>query len=768
MAKKESGSFSSEEMKRYFTDPEYRRSKQKQRLHRKTILWSVAAVCALLLVAFCIWYVSYIRAGLPSLEKLENPKPELATKVFSADGEVLDQFFIKNRSRVIIDSLPPNLVKGLIATEDKAFYDHWGVHFTRIVKAMVKNIIRLDLTGEGASTLTQQLAKNLYLTPDRNVFDKITRKFREVWTSIQLERNFTKKEILELYLNVSYFGRGAYGIESAAERFFGKTASQLELPEYTLLIGILNGPGYYDPINNPDRARNRRAIVLMQMVKDGIISQGEASAANAAPLTIRASQDEFRTGIAPHYVESIRRMLVRKGEQFGFDIYRDGLSVYTTLDSRIQRHAIEAIEEHLAEFQAVFNAEWNWDANPQILKENIEKSIRDTDAYKNAPTPEAKDSIAAVFRSSPAFVDSVKKVAQTIEVGLVVINPHNGYIQAMVGGSNFRLTRYGLNHVTQIRRQPGSAFKTFVYTAAIDNGYPPCYEILNQPIVVPQPDGSRWAPENIDKSIGGKYTIREAIKRSINLIAVRAIMDIAPAEEVVQYAKRMGITTKLLPYPSLALGTYEVTPLEITTAYGVLANEGILVEPLSVIRVEDKDGNLIEENVPQRQEVLSKETAFLMTDMLQDVVNGGTGGRVRQFFNYPAAGKTGTTQDYGDAWYLGYTPQLVAGIWIGFDDNRIKFTSSDGQGGRAAAPIWGRLMAKVYDDPRIPIEIAYFPRPGGIVEDTICVDTKKKATEYCPNKSTEFINARYPLSPCDLHTSPDWNLVPQGRSKIQW
>jgi penicillin-binding protein 1A len=765
--------FSSEKMKRYFSDPEYRKSALRSRSKLSRRQWLILLVVVISFAGFATWYGVFIIAGLPPLEKLENPKPDLATKIFSVDGDVIDQLSYKNRTHVALEKLPSGLVGGLVATEDKQFYNHWGIHLTRIAKAMVKNIIALDLDREGASTLTQQLSRNLYsLSQDKSIFQKITRKFRELFTSIQIERNFTKREILELYLNVAYFGRTAYGIEAAAQVYFGKYAADLKPSEYTLLIGMLKGPGYYDPVSHYERALKRRDIVIGQMVKDKILSADSAEILRADSLSFKAADLDFRTGIAPHFVEWVRQQLSRKAEKMGVDIYRDGLRVFTTIDSRMQRHAIRAVEEHMALFQPVFDSIWDWRKAPEALELNIEKAIRESEPYRHVRNAEQRDSLMNALRGSRTFVDSVRKVAQTVEVGFVVLDPHTGQIKAMVGGRNFRQFKYGLNHVTQIRRQPGSAFKPFVYTVAIDNGYPACFEIQNQPVTIPMPDGTRWTPENYDHSVGGKFTLREGVKQSINLVTIRAILEIAPPDQVSSYARRMGINTNIPPYASIALGSVEVTPLELTSSYGVFANEGILVAPISILRIEDKDGNLIEENAPERREALSKETAYLMTNLLQGTVEpGGTARRaIRSFYNGAAAGKTGTTNDYGDAWFVGFTPQLVAGAWVGFDDNRIKFNSSEGQGGRAAAPIWGRFMQYVYEDPDLKMETEYFHQPDGIITDTICVDTKKKAREFCPMKTTEIFNSKYPLGLCEKHTSANWNEEEKERkkSKITW
>jgi penicillin-binding protein 1A len=702
-----------------------------------------------------IFYIIFLLSGLPSLEQLENPRPELATKVYSNDGEVLDQYYIKNRTTVTLSQLPPYMVNALIATEDKNFYNHWGVDLPRFARAMVKNIFTLKLReGAGASTITQQLARNLYeLKGTReSIFGKITRKIREWITAVQIERNYTKQEIIEMYLSVAYFGRSAYGIASASQIYFGKNPSDLSLSETALLIGLLKGPGTYDPFKHVERSMNRRITVLNQMAKYDYINEKEESlAVNDKPALIPLDE-QLKAGIAPHFVEMVRQELIQKAEKYGFDIYRDGLSVYTTLDSRMQRHANRAVDEHLAIYQSIFNKQWNWKNHKDELRQAISMAIRTSDIYRDAESAKRRDSLARTLKKNQAFIDSVKKIASRIEVGFVALDHTDGNILAMVGSSEFKNFKYGLNHVTQISRQPGSAFKPFVYTVAIDNGYPPCYELLNQPVTLMMAGGKRWTPENFDHQFGGKFTLREGIKESINLIAIRAIMEIAPVSTVIQYAHRMGIKSELPPYESLAIGTGEVKPLELTAAYGVFPNEGVYVEPISILRIEDKDGNIIEENRPTKREVLSKETAYLMTDILTGTVDGGTGARVRNYFVRPAAGKTGTTQEYADAWFVGFTPQITAGVWVGFDNKATHFTTSDGQGGRAAAPIWGLFMKYVYDDPTIGMPLQYFNPPDGVERDTICSETKKLATPFCPEKEIEVFNKKYLPGECKKHT----------------
>jgi penicillin-binding protein 1A len=757
MADTHDSEYSSEEMERYFNDPGYRKKQQRQgngggMKKRKRSRLIIPGILLVLLAA----YTGYLFSGLPSLERIENPRPELATKVYSYDGEVLDQFFIKNRSYVSLNEIPSTVIEALIATEDKDFHSHWGVDAIRFMKAMVKNVIMGR--REGASTITQQLSRNLYLgNNDRHIIDTITRKIREFITAVQLERSFTKNEILEFYLNVVYFGRGSYGISAASQLFFAKRPAELSLSEAATLVAMLKGPAIYDPINRTERALSRRNIVLSQMVKYGYITAATAETAKAEELQVKIGQDDAPAGVAPHFVEHVRQQLARKADQYGFDLYRDGLVVYTTLDARMQRHANRAVEEHLTRYQTMFDSLWNWSKQKDALARAIEQAITTSAEYRKAGTPEKRDSVYSALKNNAAWVDSMKQVAKTIEVGFVVLEPGTGHIKAMVGGANFKNFKYGLNHVTQIRRQVGSTFKPFVYTVAIDNGYPPSYELMNQPVTLMMADGKRWTPSNSDGKFGGKATLREGLRESINLVAVRAIMEIAPVNSVIEYAKRMGITSPLPPYESLALGAGDVSPLEMASAFGVYANHGVYVEPVSVLRIEDKDGNLIEENFPARREVLSEETAYIMTTMMQSVVDGGTGTRVRSFYHLPAAGKTGTTNEFADAWFVGFTPRLSGAVWVGFDNRSVTFTNWDGQGGRAAAPIWARFMKYAYEDPAIALPLEYFQKPETVLEERICADTKLLATQYCPNTTTEYFTQRNLPGKCTRHTTLRWD-----------
>lgn len=720
------------------------KKKSEQNTKRKIIISALAI--------FFVALIIYIISGLPSLEELENPKPILASKVFSSDGELIGQFFIENRIETNIDSLPKHLIEALIATEDKNFYDHWGVDLGRFFKAMIKNIITLSFTeGEGASTITQQCAKNLYnLKSGReNALDKVVRKIREWISAVQIEKNFTKNEIIELYLNVSYFGRGAYGIESAAKIYFNKKASELTLTESALLIALLKSSEYYDPIKNYDNALRRRNVVLNNMVVNGYLSESEYQKLKQIPISLATDRPSAIRTEAPHFIEYIRLQLTSIVEKYGYDLYRDGLNIYTTLDMKMQRIANRSAAKHISEYQELFNKNWNWERNKSLLADLIDRAIKNNPSYRNAIGTTEKTKIYNYLKSSQSFVDSVKKEAAKIEVGFVVMDPHNGHIKALVGGTNQEFGR-GLNHVTGIRRQPGSSFKPFVYATAIENGYFPAYTLLNQKF-----DYNGWSPDNADNQYTGYETLRWGLAYSVNVIAGRmTISDIAPPSQVISIAKRMGIRSKLDPFPAIALGTMEVSPLEITSAFGTFANKGVHVEPISILRIEDRNGILIEEFSPQSVQAISPQTASIMADMMQDVVNYGTGAGVRRFFQYPAAGKTGTTQKFSDAWFVGYTPDLVAGVWVGFDDHRVKFTNWYGQGAKAALPIWAMFMQGVYKELNLPLR--YFELAEGVETATFCKETMRLgdtrlATENCPETYTDIINSNNLPATCEIH-----------------
>ena len=753
-----------DELKKYFFDSKHRNKILKRNKAKRKINWLlITGIVAVLFIIFGI----YIYSGLPSIEELENPKPQLATKVYSADGELIGKFFIENRIETDIDSLPRHLIDALIATEDRRYYDHWGVDLARFMKAMIKNI--LTFSREGASTITQQLAKNLYELKTRreSQIDIGVRKIREWISAIQIEKRFTKTEILELYLNVSYFGKSAYGVETAARAYFGKSARELTLPESALFIALLKSPRDYDPARNYDRAIARRNLVLYNMVVTGKLDEAEYEKLKEEPIVLDENHTNVFNSDAPHFLEYIRMKMIGIAEKHGFDLYRDGLNIYTSLDLRMQRIANRVAAKHLEEYQKLFNKNWKWEKNYALLTELIDDAVKNSKEYRAAESSREKAFIYNRLKSDEVFVDSVKNVASKIEVGFVVIDPKTGFIKAMVGGENQQFGR-GLNHVSGIRRQPGSSFKPFVYTTAMENGYFPAYTLLNQKF-----DYKGWSPANSDNEYSGYETMRWGLAHSVNVMTGRmTISDIAPPRQVVKIAQRMGIKSHLDPYPAIALGTSEVTPLEITSAFGSIVNKGVYVEPISILKIEDQNGIVLEQFKPEHVQAISPETASIMVNLLQEVVSSGTGAGVRRYFQYPAAGKTGTTQDFSDAWFVGFTPDLVAGVWVGFDDHRVKFTDWYGQGAKASLPIWAMFMEAAYKELKIPVK--YFELNGGVEETYFCKTTMEQGdsrlvTQYCPDSVyVDLINIKRMPQSCNIHTDHNRIIKENKQGETDW
>ena len=732
-----------EELNKYFADKNYRRKKSKknhtEKLSLRFILYTILILCIILGV-----YLIYLSQSLPSLSELENPKLEEATKIYSDNGELIDKFYLKNRTKVTIENVPKHFIDALVATEDRKFFDHWGVDIQRIVQAFIKNVISFDLSKEGASTITQQLAGNLYL--DRKEVT-LSRKLREAMTAIQIEKTYTKQEILAYYLNTVYFGKGAYGVEAAAQIYFDKNAKDLNLNESATLVGLLKSPANYDPVYNPEACKERRNVVLNSMYEMDFISKEVFDVAINDPVKVNVQKETtYSDSKAPEFTEYVRQILQEKAEKFGFDLYRDGLKVYTTLDTRFQNHAEDAVKEQLSIHQKSFNKFWSWKNKDNILNSSLDRYIKETEEYKKCNTEAEREKIYNSLKNNKSIIDSVKKLTTTIQVGFVVIDPKTGEIKAMVGANPNTRFKYGLNHVTQIKRQPGSSFKPFVYTVAIQSGYSPGFMISNNPLKIHDRGRMRLLRGG---GQGGNVSLRYALAKSINVVAVRTAIEIAPIDKVIDLAHNMGINSELPSYPILALGVGEVSPLEMTNAFGTFTNEGIWVEPIAIKRIEDRNGNIIEEIIPETKEVLSEGVAYIISDMLEDVIDYGTGTSVRRFFHRPAAGKTGTSQNYTDSWFVGYTPQYVAGVWLGFDDARIKFGGAYGQGGRAAAPIWGRFMKYLYSDDEFDFPIAYFLMPDDVDEVAICMVTGLLSSGSCPSEY-ELVLKKYMPRKCTI------------------
>jgi penicillin-binding protein 1A len=687
--------------------------------------WRSVSSLTLMGLIFTSVFLWFFSKGLPTFDQLENYTPELASKVYSTDGKMIKEFYTQKRFYTPLSQIPQILQDAVLATEDHRFHKHWGIIPSRTLMVTLQYL----LTGskaQGASTITQQLARQLYLTLDKTV----TRKVKEIFTALQLERTYTKPEILEMYMNHMLFGHGTYGVESAARHYFNKNLSDLTIAECALLTGMLQRPASYHPYRYPERAIGRRNIVLGRMLEQKVISQEEydISIQEELALTPRNENDDE---MGAYFTEEIRRDLQDK---YSWDLYKGGLKIYTTLDTRLQAAAERTVRKLLPARQAVVN---------RIMRR------RGNFARLVPPSLLRQKSLDQIMVNK-ALVDSLINEKCKVQVALVALEPSTGHILAMIGGRSFLESEF--NRATQAVRQPGSIFKPIVYTAAVDNGYMPYYEKLNQPIVVDMWDGSRWTPHNYDGSIGGKTPLREALRRSLNLVTARLVQEDVPPHRVVEYARRLGITTRLDPVDAIALGSSGVIPLEIISAFGVFANKGVLAQPTYVLRVEDKYGNILEKSQIKSKGVLKEETAYIMASLLQTVASRGTGASARSVYKFsrPAGGKTGTTNDFTDAWYVTFTPQMVAGVWVGLDDPSLSLGNKQ-SGARAALPITATFVKAAHDTLQLPVK--YFEKPDGVIELDICMDTKKLATESCPNVIREIADVVHaPSEKCPLHT----------------
>lgn len=696
-----------------------------QQLKRALVLSGVGLV-------FIFAYVLYLAQDLPSLDQLENYDPDLVTRIYSADGDILDELFLEKRIFVGLNQIPNNMKNAVIASEDRRFYNHWGIDSRSIIRAIIINIINLGYE-QGFSSLTQQVARTLY---DTIGFKKtITRKIKEIITAIQIERTYTKDEILEMYLNNVHFGHGTYGVQAASKRYFGQDAGLLTLGQSAMLVGILPAPARYSPVRHPERAHYKRNVVLRVMRDQRFITKDIYSEARS--IESENVLERQVKGTAPYFTEYIRRTMEKEDDHLGVNIYRDGLKIYTTLDTRLQGIAEDALMQSIKRNQdklnkRLFNDEEEFSqlAYLGIFPEDTVKMMMEGD--------------------STLYADLRNKLL--VQGAFVALDPTSGAILAMVGGRPDYHDQY--NRATQAQRQPGSVFKPFVYATAIDNGYSASKQLLNQPLVLrvlnSEGEWEKWMPRNYDGTTSGLTSLREGVRKSINLVAIRVVKELVPAAEVKATAERMGITTNIRAVDAIALGTSEVYLLDMVNAYSAFANKGVLNQPFGITKVEDRYGNVIKEYYPIREEVLREESAYMMTSMLQTVMDAGTGGsaRWRHNFYHPAGGKTGTTQNWTDAWFVGFSKQLAAGVWVGVDDPRVSLGESQ-DGSRAALPAWAKFMAAAHDT--LGLKRAKFDRPDGVVDVEICSTTKDRPSNLCPVESEIYIKGTEPSQTCKVH-----------------
>ena len=677
-------------------------------------------------------YVFYLSIDLPSIEQLENYDPDLVTRIYSADGVLLNELYFEKRVFVELEQIPQHMRDAVVAKEDRRFYDHWGISLRDVLRAVVINTVTMSYSS-GFSSLTQQLARNLY---DTIGFKKtITRKIKEVITAIQIERTYTKDEILEMYLNSVHFGHGTYGVQAAAKRFYGKHAHELALDESALLVGLLPAPARYSPVRFPERALTKRNVVLRVMRDQEYISQGEYAEARARLLD--SIQQEQTRGTAPYFTEYVRRFLEREDDELGINIYRDGLKIYTTLDSRLQNIAEDAVLKSVI-------------ANQQKLNKRI---FNDEEEFSKLAylSIYPEDTVKLMMAGEMELYEDLRDKL-LVQSSFVALDIRTGAILAMLGGRPDYPDQF--NRATQSLRQPGSIFKPFVYTTAIDNGVPVTKQLLNQPVVLnvrnAKGEWVKWMPQNYDGSTGGLTTIREGLRRSMNLISVRMVQEVVPAEAVKQMAQRMGVSTDIRAVDAIALGTSEVHLIEMVAAYGTFANKGVYCKPFGITKIEDRYGNVLKEYFPQKEEVLSAETSFIMTSLLQTVLDRGTGGSARwkYHFYHPAAGKTGTTQGWTDAWFVGYSPFIAAGAWFGVDDPQVSLGKGL-DGSKAALPAWARFMRDSHDT--LSYSRKEFDQPEHIENVKICQVTKNLPVNLCPWETEVFIKGTEPTKRCSVH-----------------
>ncbi|MGE5751023.1 MAG: penicillin-binding protein 1A [Nitrospirota bacterium] len=646
----------------------------------KSLLFYLFLILTAVLIGGAAGFLMFSIWDLPEVRNLEEYRPSITSRVYSDNNKLLAEFFLENRTPVSLANVPVMLINALIAAEDARFYSHRGLDPRGIARAFARNI-RARKVVEGGSTLTQQLAKVLFLTPERSY----SRKLKEMALALRIEQRYTKEEILSLYLNQIYFGSGAYGVEAAAQIYFGKSVKDLDIAECSLLAGLPRSPKYYSPFKAPESALGRRAYVLNRMVEMGNITRAQADAAKRVPLPSRPTVKV--SGPAPYFVEYVRQKVE---ERFGASIlYSGGLNIYTSINDDLQKYAEQAVKEGLAKIEARHR----------------------------------------------------KKVASNpLQAALIAIEPSTGHILAMVGGRDFSESQF--NRAWQAIRQPGSAFKPVIFAAALEQGFGATDILDDSPLTIKVDRKKNWTPENFTHTYQGPVTLRNALAQSLNVPTVKLLEKIG-VDETIQYARKFGIRSPLTRYLSLALGSSDVTLFELTSAYTVFANHGTKLGPVSILMITDSSGRVLYTNDALPVQVMKPETSYLITNLLRGVIERGTGWKAREL-GRPAAGKTGTTNDYRDAWFMGYTPNLVAGVWVGYDDHRS--IGPKETGARTALPIWLTFMKKASAER----DAEDFSVPEGLIFKQVDPKTGLLSTDACSSSIREaFLPGTEPRRYCD-------------------
>ncbi len=751
------------------------------------IFWSVLLVGIIGVFVF-FWLISAGKLGfMPTFEELENPNNRFASEVYFADGPIMNRYFEKeNRKYIEYREIPQSVIDALIATEDVRFYDHSGIDVRGLFR-VAKGLLTANTSAGGGSTISQQLAKMLFpRESDLNVFELVIRKFREWVIAVRLEKSYTKEEILTMYLNKYDFLNLAVGISSAADIYFQVPLDSLKVEQAAMLVGMAKNSSYYNPVRRPELTLNRRNVVLSQMYKYDKITREECDSLKQLPLGLNFKRVDHKEGLATYFREYLRlfmtankpdRKRYRDLSQFRldsivwetnplygwckknvkvdgshYDLYSDGLKIYTTLDSRMQKYAEEAVREHLSQdLQPLFDKEkvkklrppFSNDMTPAEIEEVLDRSIRQSERYRvlskqgmsfdeirktfDQPLEMQVFTWSGIRDTVMTPLDSIKHYKSFFRSGFMVMQPQTGYIKAYVGGPDYRYFMYDM--VSAGKRQVGSTIKPILYTLAMQEGLGPCDKVPNIPQTFILPTGEPWSARGGTKRQGEMVTLRWGLANSENNISAWVLKQFTP-EAVAQMAHKMGITSFIDPVPSVFLGTAEITVKEMVAAYSIFANKGVYNSPLPVYRIEDKYGNVLQEFRPESREVITENTAYLMCNLLEGVVTGGTGVRLRYKYKLmnPMGGKTGTTQKHADGWFMGVTPDLVGGVWVGAEDRSIHFQNlANGQGASMALPIWAKFLLKAYADPRLKMSDRPFDRPAGINKRLDCDETISEA-----------------------------------------
>jgi penicillin-binding protein 1A len=743
------------------------------------IFWWVAGI-GLVFLVLMFTLIAYGFVGyMPPIEELENPKNKLATEIISSDGVTLSTYYFGasgNRVPVTYDQISPNMVNALIATEDVRFNNHSGIDVKALFRAFFKRVLLFNHSAGGGSTITQQLAKQLYTPQAENVFQRAMQKPIEWVIAVQLERFYTKEEILTMYLNQYDFLYNAVGIKTASYAYFGISPDKLDLVQSATLVGMCKNSSYYNPVKHPQRALERRNTVLNQMRRADFISRAQCDSAQALPLTLRFHRVDHKEGLAPYFREYLRQILVKEKPRRGnyadwqqqnyrddslawetnplygwcnknskedgsnYNLYTDGLKVYTTIDSRMQQYAEEAVTEHVAYLQGLFFKEkkgrsyapFSKNLQPDQIEKIMKRSIRQSDRYRVMKAAGYSESeIERAFRTKVEMsvytingmkdtlmtpLDSIRYHKFFLRAGFMAMDPLNGAVRAYVGGVSFVPFQYDM--IMSGRRQVGSTIKPYLYTMAMEEGFSPCDQVKNVPITITTETGEAWTPRNASSArVGEIVTLRWGLANSNNWISAYVMSHFSPYT-FVRMLRSFGLNGPLDPVVSLCVGTCDATVGEMVSAYTSFANRGIRTQPLFVTRIEDKDGNILAHFSPQMAEVFSEETSYKMLSMIRAVIDGGTGSRIRYKFGItaPMGGKTGTTQNNSDGWFMGVTPHLVGGVWVGGEERDIHFDfTNEGQGASMALPVWALFMKKVYADPKCGVTQAdAFLVPSGM------------------------------------------------------